>query len=98
RGVSRPWQLGLLYNRDRRMAEVLFEILKGESGLCVGDNEPYQVGDEHDYSTPVHGEGRGLPHLALEIRQDEIAHGQGQERWARLLSDYLKRAAERLSA
>src|SRR5258708_2444831 len=70
--VSRPWQCGVLYNRDPRLARIVGDLLK-EGGLAVGDNEPYAVSDETDYTIPVHGERRGLPHLELEIRQDLIA-------------------------
>ncbi len=38
---SAPWHAGLLYNRDRRFAEVLLRFLREEPGLTVGDNEPY---------------------------------------------------------
>jgi predicted N-formylglutamate amidohydrolase len=31
------------------------------------------VTDASDYTIPVHGERRGLHHVAIEIRQDQIA-------------------------
>jgi len=39
----------------------------------IGDNEPYFVSDETDYTIPRHGEARGLPHVEIEIRQDLIS-------------------------
>jgi len=98
-GVHRPWHIGVLYERDRRFADVLFELLGAEEGLIVGDNEPYYLTDEKDYSVPVHGERRGLPHVEFEIRQDLIADEAGQARWAarlhRLLDQALMRLRER---
>ena len=44
----------------------------------VGDNEPYAVSDETDYTIPVHGEARGLMNSGIEIRQDLIADQAGQ--------------------
>ena len=44
----------------------------------VGDNEPYAVSDETDYTIPVHGEARGLMNTGIEIRQDLIADQAGQ--------------------
>ena len=41
--------------------------------LVVGDNEPYSVSDDTDYTLVVHGEQRGIPHVELEIRQDLLA-------------------------
>ena len=46
------------------------------------DNEPYFVSDETDYTIPVHGEARKLPHIEIEIRQDLITHEAGQTEWA----------------
>jgi len=55
----------------------------------VGDNEPYAVGDETDYGIPVHGEARGLINTGIEIRQDLIADGAGQQQWAERLARIL---------
>ncbi len=80
--VPRPWHVGVLYNRDSRVATPLLQALRGEGDLVVGDNQPYAVGDLTDYSVVNHGERRGIPHVEIEIRQDLIAHEDGQEAWA----------------
>jgi predicted N-formylglutamate amidohydrolase len=67
----------------------MMRLLRQEGGLVVGDNEPYAVSDETDYTIPVHGERRGLPHAEIEIRQDLIAESTGQEIWAERLSRLL---------
>ena len=72
--VTRPWHVGVLYNRDRRFAQILMELLHREDGLAVGDNEPYSVTDASDYTIPVHGEQRDLHHVAIEIRQDPVSY------------------------
>jgi predicted N-formylglutamate amidohydrolase len=64
----------------------------------VGDNEPYAVGDASDYTIPVHGERRGLPHVEFEIRQDLIANEAGQRAWADRLVRLLPEAYRRLNA
>jgi predicted N-formylglutamate amidohydrolase len=81
-GVARPWHIGTLYHRDTRLPPVLLELLRAESDLVVGDNEPYAVSDETDYTIPVHGEARGLMNSGIEIRQDLIADQAGQKQWA----------------
>lgn len=78
KSVTRPWQVGVLYNCDPRFAHALMELLRRAEGLVVGDNEPYTVTDATDYTIPVHGEQRKLPHVAIEIRQDLIADEAGQ--------------------
>ena len=81
-GIARPWHIGTLYQRDTRLPPLLLKLLRAEPGLVVGDNEPYAVSDETDYTIPVHGETRGLMNSGIEIRQDLIADPAGQQQWA----------------
>jgi predicted N-formylglutamate amidohydrolase len=81
-GEARPWHIGTLYNRDSRLPRLLLELLRSETDLVVGDNEPYAVRDDTDYTIPVHGEARGLINTGIEIRQDLIAEQGGQRQWA----------------
>ncbi|MEX2200803.1 MAG: N-formylglutamate amidohydrolase [Dongiaceae bacterium] len=85
KGVKRKWQIGLLYHRDKRVAQILHELL-ADQGLEVGDNEPYAITDTSDYGIPVHGEQRGIPHIEIELRQDLIADEKGQREWAERLA------------
>ncbi len=82
KGVRREMHAAVLYNRDRRFAGLVLDSLRGEGGLVIGDNEPYFVSDETDYTVPRHGEARGLPHVEIEIRQDLITDDAGQDEWA----------------
>jgi predicted N-formylglutamate amidohydrolase len=52
----------------------------------VGDNEPYAVSDDTDYTIPVHGEARGLMNSGIEIRQDLIGDQAGEQQWAERLA------------
>ena len=92
-GEVRPWQIGTLYGRDDRLARILGRRLEAEGRFVVGDNKPYDVTDETDHTIPVHGERRGLPHVGIEIRQDQIADAAGQAEWADLLIRLLPAAA-----
>ena len=74
------------------------DLMSAEAALRVGDNEPYAISDEGDYTIPVHGEQRGIPHIEIEIRQDLIESADGQRDWAGRLADWMARAAERLRA
>ncbi len=92
KGVQRPWHSGVLYNRDSRFAAFILRLLREEDEMTVGDNEPYMVSDDTDYTIPVHGEQRGLPHVAIEIRHDLIETESDQRDWAQRLCRILKRA------
>jgi predicted N-formylglutamate amidohydrolase len=98
KGEPRPWHIGTLYGRDSRLASRLHPLLVSEAGLVVGDNEPYAVGDETDYTIPVHGERNGLVHVGIEIRQDLIASEAGQAEWAERLARLLPLARTRRPA
>ena len=81
-GIARPWHIGTLYQRDTHLPPLLLKVLRAEADLVVGDNEPYAVGDETDYTIPVHAEARGLINTGIEIRQDLIADPAGEKSWA----------------
>ena len=88
-GVRRPWHIGTLYHRDKALPPLLLKALRAEGDLVIGDNEPYAVSDETDYTIPVHGEARGLTNSGIEIRQDLIADQSAQQQWAERLARIL---------
>ena len=85
-GIGRPWHVGTLYHRDTHLPPLLLQLFRAEADLVVGDNEPYAVSDQTDYTIPVHGEARGLMNSGIEIRQDLIADASGQTQWAERLA------------
>jgi predicted N-formylglutamate amidohydrolase len=98
KGESRAMQIGVLYNRDTRLANILLDLLRAEGDLTVGDNAPYAVSDLTDYGVPRHAERRGLPHVEIEIRQDLIADAAGEAPWAKRMARLLAAADTRLKA
>lgn len=88
---TRPWHIGVLYGEDPRVANHLLEHFGAHDTVAVGDNEPYRI-DDKDFSIPVHGEARGIPHVLVEIRQDLIEHPAGQREWAEHLLEPLNKA------
>ncbi len=98
KGESRTMEIGVLFNRDIRLAHILLGLLRAEGDLTVGENAPYAVSDLTDYGVPIHAERRGLPHVEIEIRQDLIADAMGQAAWAARMARLLVVADERLTA
>ncbi len=86
-GKDRYWDIGVLWNRDPRLAVPLLEKLKSaEDGRYhVGDNEPYS-GRDIAYTIDLHAGAAGLPTCAVEIRQDLIESQEGIEHWADVLA------------
>ena len=97
KGESRAMHVGVLYNKDPKLALILLDLLRREGDLVVGDNAPYAVTEDSDYGVPTHGEKRGLPHVEIEIRQDLIATPDGQKSWARRFTRLLATANAALS-
>ena len=93
-GAPRPWEIGICWDNDRRMADPLIELLRAD-GLAVGANEPYDFGVLTDYTLPVHAEGRGLPSLLIEIRNSEIRSADAVEAWAVRLAGHIRTLLER---
>ncbi len=92
KGVRREMHAAVLYNRDRRFAVLVLEMLRREPDLVIADNQPYFVSDETDYTIPRHGEARGLPHVEIEIRQDLLLEEAGQREWAARITRVLRDA------
>ena len=93
RGEKRPWHIALSSDRDRRVHEDLLARLGRDGNLHVGDDQPYKV-EPVDYTIPVHGAERGLPHVQIEVRQDLITDGNGQAEWAERLGALLRQVAQ----
>jgi len=87
-GAARPWDIGVLHRWDRRLADLMMTALRGGE-LVVGDNQPYRVALDEDYTIPVHAERRGMPYALLEIRQDLVTADAGAEDWAGRLAGVL---------
>jgi predicted N-formylglutamate amidohydrolase len=92
KGAHREMHAAVLYNRDRRFAGIVLDKLRSETGLIIGDNEPYFVSDETDYTIPHHAEVRSLAHVEIEIRQDLLQNDVGQAEWARRITRVLREA------
>lgn len=94
RGNIRPWQVGILWDADARMAGPLIDTLVAEGDLLVGDNEPYSGKLQGDCMW-THGTQRGLPHALIELRQDLIRDAAGQAAWAERIARVMCKIANR---
>jgi len=97
RGHPRPWHIGVLWDRDGRLALPLLERLRREPDITVGDNEPYSGELEND-TLYRHGTMNGLPHVLIEVRQDLIADRAGVEHWGKRLKPILGDAIKAMGA
>ncbi|AUW60241.1 N-formylglutamate amidohydrolase [Sphingobium sp. SCG-1] len=88
RDEPRPWDIGILYNKDDRAARIAIPLLEA-AGLNVGDQLPYS-GAILNATMNRHAEARGIPYLGVEMRQDLVADKMGQGRFAQYLAPVLE--------
>jgi predicted N-formylglutamate amidohydrolase len=87
RDEARPWDVGILYNEDERLAAAAIATL-AEQGWHVGDQLPYS-GKLLNATMNRHAEARGIPYIGVEMRQDHSRTDQGQARIATSLAKML---------
>ncbi|WP_447762403.1 N-formylglutamate amidohydrolase [Sphingopyxis panaciterrae] len=88
-GQARPWQVGVLYNEDDRLAAAAIAALEAE-GLIVGDQQPYS-GKLLNATMNRHAEGNGIPYVGIEMRQDMVRDPEGQALFAERLARMCKK-------
>jgi predicted N-formylglutamate amidohydrolase len=87
RGIERRVELGLLHDRDARLAEAL---LPRFPHIDTRLNEPYGPKDGVMHTTALHADARGLASVMIEIRNDLIDAEGEQAAWAERLAAQLK--------
>lgn len=91
RGMKRPWHIGVLYNRDTRMAQSTLAVLQRQNpDLVIGDNKPYSGMDAYGFSIERHALPHGYPNVLFEVRQDLIGTPDGQAEYAGVLARALE--------
>jgi predicted N-formylglutamate amidohydrolase len=93
--VRRPWQIGILYNRDDRAARLAIPMLEA-AGIVTGDNEPYS-GRVLNATMNRHGEAQGLAYLGIEVRQDLIGDPEGVAAWCIRLAPVIASVRDNLA-
>ena len=81
----RPWEISICWDRDNRLAVPFISSLQGD-GFCVGENQPYGFNALSDFAIPEHGLKRGIPHILIEVRNDQIRDNSGVENWSQRLT------------
>jgi hypothetical protein len=88
KGTPRPWSVGVLWDKDPRLALPLLAALRTIPDIEVGDNAPYS-GQLKGDTLYRHGTKQGLAHALIEVRQDLILGPVSQAEWAKRLAGVL---------
>jgi len=90
-GFKRPWHVGVLWNKDDRIARHVIQNMRALDKkhlgrrIVVGENEPYTLKDENlgENTISVHAEKRRIPYIIVEFRQDLVNTKAKAEKWAK---------------
>jgi len=85
-GADRPWHIGVCYEDESVYASQWLTALRSQLEVPVGDNQPYSIERDIDYTLPFHGRRHAIDAVMLEIRQDQISHLAGARRWSEIIA------------
>ena len=85
-GARRPWQIGILWDKDGRLAVPLIAAPRARGDLEVGDNEPYSGRRMFGYTIEVHAGETGLANVLVEVREDVACADPGAAAIADILA------------
>lgn len=88
----RPWHIGVMYNKDDRLARPALDWLRRQPGLTVGDNEPL-TGKVSNYTINRHAEARNLAYLSLQVRSTLLRTDKAIDDWAGLIAEMIREVA-----
>jgi len=89
KGETRPWDIGVLWNKDPRISVPLMAALEAHpDGLTVGNNEPYS-GAQYAHTLDIQAGNLGIANCAVEIRQDLVSSEDGVRYWIDVLTEVL---------
>ena len=92
-GKARPWHIGVMWNREERIARKLAKALRAQNPkLVIGENKPYSLKSMSTGKDTIrrHAEDRGIPYIIVEFRQDLVGNKKSAEKFARIFYRALK--------
>ncbi|WP_084408170.1 N-formylglutamate amidohydrolase [Fulvimarina manganoxydans] len=72
-GQKRETELGILFDADDRLAQLMLARAPGFTRLTAEPNQPYSPADGVLHTLEMHGAEKNLPRAMLEIRNDLVA-------------------------
>jgi predicted N-formylglutamate amidohydrolase len=97
RGVSRRVEVGILHDRDTRLADRMLASAGQRQQFVMGRNQPYGPEDGVTHTLREHGLANGLMNVMIEVRNDLIRAETGQKRVASFLEELISESLEQKS-
>ena len=90
KGVPRSVEIGILHDRDARMADAMLAAAMRQHRYRVERNAPYGPADGVTHTLVEHGLANGLQNVMIEVRNDLVKEEAGQEAVAAFLADLIR--------
>lgn len=88
--ILRREQIAVLYSdRDAALARAMLSWLREKTGAVVGDNTPYSLDEDVDFTVPEHAFRRRAASFMFEVRQDLVASIAQAQVYGDLIADGL---------
>ncbi len=97
-GVDRGMELGILYEQDQPLANIILDNYKAFTQLITVANEPYAPDPRVSHTVRKHTFSRNMPHVMIEVRNTLIRENEKQQEMARMLAELFRYAMEEMQA
>ncbi|NNL19460.1 MAG: N-formylglutamate amidohydrolase [Boseongicola sp.] len=91
-GKTRSVEIGILHDRDSRLADAMLDIASDNTGLTVRRNDPYGPADGVTHTLKQHALPGGYLNVMLEVRNDLIKTAAEQRHMADMIGLWLVNA------
>jgi len=95
-GKARAVEIGILHDRDTRLADAMLDAAARHTRSIVARNQPYGPNDGVTHTLKLHAVEAGLPNVMIEVRNDLLATVAQQDAMALTLSKWLAEACATL--
>lgn len=85
KGVARDVEIGILHDRDSRLADAMLTRATQQRDCRIERNQPYGPADGVTHTLVEHGVANGLLNVMIEIRNDLVRDEAGQAQISDLL-------------
>ncbi|GFE50791.1 N-formylglutamate amidohydrolase [Roseobacter cerasinus] len=89
-GKRRAVEVGVLHDKDTRLADAMLARAARHTPLRVQRNAPYGPHDGVMHTLRMHGLTRGIPNVMIEVRNDLIATSEAQAEMAQMLAGWIR--------
>ncbi|MEQ8441412.1 MAG: N-formylglutamate amidohydrolase [Alphaproteobacteria bacterium] len=93
-GKVRPVEIGVLHDKDTRLADAMLTDRASDAGFRFERNQPYGPEDGVTHSLKIYGVERGLPNVMIEVRNDLLSDADRAQRVAIALEEKIRAALQ----